>query len=221
MITLRKRNNVLVIADTHIPFEHPDYLEFCLQQKKVYKCNQVVHIGDVCDSHASSFHTPSPDGLSPKDELTAAKLSLSKWKKAFKDVVVYCTVGNHDAIPARKLYANGLSSSWLRTYNDVYDLPDWRFDVSFKLDKVLYTHGIGSNNLPAIALNNRMSTVIGHWHTKFAIEYNQNIFGMAVGCGINIESYCFEYARDFVKKPVLGCAVVLDGGRQPILVPMR
>ena len=46
------------------------------------------------------------------------------------------------------------------------------------------------------------------------------IFGMNVGCGIDIDAYAMEYSRPFPKRPTLGCGVVLDGGRVAIFVLM-
>lgn len=41
--------NVLVIGDTHIPFAHKNYLEFCKETQKRFKCDRVVHVGDLVD----------------------------------------------------------------------------------------------------------------------------------------------------------------------------
>jgi hypothetical protein len=42
---------------------------------------------------------------------------------------------------------------------------------------------------------------------------------MQVGCGIDNDAYAFHYGRQFPKKPVLGCGVVLDKGRVPLVIP--
>ena len=47
-------NNILIIGDLHAPFNLPNYLEFCLEQQKKFKCGTVVFIGDVIDNHYSS-----------------------------------------------------------------------------------------------------------------------------------------------------------------------
>ena len=69
-----------------------------------------------------------------------------------------------------------------------------------------------------------ISTVTGHYHTDFYIDYNfgmnHNTFAMAVGCDINDQEYAFGYAAGG-KKNAVGCGVVLDGGTQPILVRMK
>jgi hypothetical protein len=45
------------------------------------------------------------------------------------------------------------------------------------------------------------------------------IFAMAVGCGIESKSYAMGYMQGG-KKEAIGCGVVLDGGKQPILIAM-
>jgi UDP-N-acetylmuramyl pentapeptide synthase len=47
---------VLVIGDLHEPFCLDGYLNHCTNTYKKYKCDTVVFIGDIIDSHFSSFH---------------------------------------------------------------------------------------------------------------------------------------------------------------------
>jgi len=42
---VKRGKSVLVVADTHIPFHHPDYLAFCKRIEKAFNCGIVVHIG--------------------------------------------------------------------------------------------------------------------------------------------------------------------------------
>ena len=77
---------VLVIGDTHLPFEHKDYLAFCQRIHKAFKCTDVVHIGDLVDNHSISYHEHDPNGLSPEDEMKVVdeKLAKNAVKTAFK-----------------------------------------------------------------------------------------------------------------------------------------
>ena len=73
------------------------------------------------------------------------------------------------------------------------------------------------------ARENKQSTVIGHLHTvcntRFLASYKDLIFGITVGCGIDHTKYAFAYGREQTRKPVLACAVVLNG-TTPINLPM-
>jgi len=205
---------ILVIADTHIPFERKGYLEFC---KRIYKdegCNQVVHIGDLVDNHAISYHEHDPNGRSDIDEMEQADKKLKKWFKAFPEVSL-CR-GNHDRLVDRKGRTTGLCDRRFRPFREMWNLPKgWKDDFDFVIDGVLYTHGTGYSGKTAhimAAFDNRMSTVIGHLHSVLGFEYLANskslIFGMAVGCGIDDKKYAFEYGKGFRRKPIVGCGVV-------------
>jgi predicted phosphodiesterase len=205
--------SVLVIGDTHEPFTHPSYLDFCKRIYRELKCTEVVHIGDIVDNHAISYHEHDPDGWSPEHEMKEADKKLQRWFKAFPKVML-CT-GNHNLVD-RKGKTVGLPKRCFRPFRDMWNLPDgWKDDFSFIIDGVKYTHGTGYAGRLAhlqCAIDNRMSAVIGHLHSTAGIEYSANerdcIFGMNVGCGIDKKAYAFDYGRDFKLKPIISCGVV-------------
>ena len=45
-----------VFSDPHIPFNHPNYLQFIKDTFKKYHVGQVVCLGDLIDNHAISRH---------------------------------------------------------------------------------------------------------------------------------------------------------------------
>jgi predicted phosphodiesterase len=217
--------NVLVIGDTHLPFEVPGYLEFCREQQEKYNCGSVVHIGDLVDNHAVSYHEHDVEGKSAGDEYKLALAKCHDWYKVFPEVKI--CIGNHDALPFRKVFTAGLPSAWLKSYQQILESPDaWNWDFTHHINGVIYQHGTGlSGELAAInaARENRQSTVIGHLHTvcntRYLASYKDLIFGMSVGCGIDFEAYAFAYGKQQTRKPVISCGVVLDGAL-PINIPM-
>jgi len=222
----RKSHRVLVIGDTHIPFEHPKYFDFIRQTYDEFNCNTVVHIGDVVDNHAISYHEHNPDGMSPGDELLQGiKILQTKWYKTFPDVRV--CMGNHDELIYRKAITNGLPRAAFRSINEILHAPiGWTWDFSHEVDHVLYQHGTGTSGKTAHtirSMGNRQSTVIGHIHSHAGVAYTASqkdlIFGMNVGCGLNIRSYAMLYGKDFVNRPTLGCGVVLEG-KHAFFIPM-
>lgn len=206
--------NVLVIGDTHIPFEVKGYLDFCKRIEKAFNCTRVVHIGDLVDNHAISYHEHDPNEKSPLDEMKEADKRLQKWFKAFPEVLL-CR-GNHDRMVDRKSKTVGLPTRVFKPFRDIWGLPKgWKDDFEFIIGGVKYVHGTGySGNMAHIqaAYDNRMSCVIGHLHSVSGIEYLANskdiIFGMSVGCGIDRKAMAFEYGRDHKRKPILSCGVV-------------
>lgn len=220
------RKNVFVIADTHLPFVHRNYLEFCVKTKRKYNCDRVVHIGDVCDMHSCSYHEHSPDGFSPKDEMDKCDAMLKQWFKAFPKVFV--TRGNHDNLVSRKGKTAGLPSRCFKSFREMWKYPKgWVDGFDIIIDGVLYQHGTGfSGKQPALscAVAHRMSAVTGHTHSVSGVNWTASsrdiIFGMGVGCGLNRKSWAFNYGKDMPRKPILGAGVVYDN-KNAQFIPME
>jgi predicted phosphodiesterase len=211
------KKNILVIGDTHIPFQHKGYLEFCLEIKKQERCGSVVHIGDLVDNHAISYHDHDPDLWSPFQEMEEADKILKDWFKAFPELKL--TKGNHDCLVDRKGKTVGLPKRCFRPYREIWNLPDkWEDGFEFIIDNVLYKHGIKTRGKLAHlnqAIKNRISVVMGHLPSCAGIAFSASprdrIFGMNVGCGIHAKSLAFAYGEDFPEKPIVSCGVVYHG----------
>lgn len=221
-----KYNNVLIIGDTHIPFEKKGYLDFCRDVGKRCKCDTFVHIGDLVDNHAISYHEHDPDGWSPADEYREADKHLIDWFKSFPNLSL-CR-GNHDTLVDRKGKTVGLPKRAFKPFRDIWNLPKgWKDNWNYEIYGVRYQHGTqysGASAHMTACQNNRQSTVIGHTHSTGVAQYEANeksiIFGLNVGCGIDRDTYAMAYGRDFKKKPVLGCGVVTDNGQYAQFFPM-
>ena len=192
---------------------------------KEYKVNKVVFIGDIVDNHAMSYHESDPDGFSAGNEIKESRKRLKRWYKAFPNATV--TIGNHDLLPERKLFTLGLPKAILKDYNEIWEVPNWNFVPEIDIEGVRYIHGIGAAGVSGarnLALKSRQSIVMGHSHSFGGVQYiagNKDIiFGMNVGCGIDIESYAMAYGKSFPLKPTLGCGVVIDGSRG-FFIPME
>lgn len=212
--------NVLCIGDPHAPFTKSGYLDHCVDTYNRYECDTVVFIGDVLDNHYASFHESDPDGMSASDELDRAIYHLSEWVATFPDA--YVTIGNHDRIVARKAFAGGVPSRWLREYSEILDAPGWQFVDEVELDGVLYQHGEGGS-AKAVSAREQISIVQGHRHSEAYVWHHvgrrSRLWGMQVGCGIDRKAYAMAYAKAG-PKPALACGVVLDDGETPIVSMM-
>lgn len=215
-----------IIADLHLPWSHPQYLDFCYKTFNRYKVDRVVCIGDEIDNHALSFHEHNVNGLSAESEAEKAIKEIRKWYKTFPKADVM--VGNHSALPYRQATAAGIPHRFMRAYEDVWEAPKgWKWMMETEIDHVLYTHGTGlsgQNGAINKAIRARQSVVIGHIHAFGGVSYHASdkdlIFGLNVGCGVDVRAYAFEYGKNFVNKPTLGCGIVVDG-HQGIFVPMK
>lgn len=224
----RSKSNVLVIGDTHAPFTHTEYINFCEETANKMACGTIVHIGDLVDGHAWNYHEKNPRAYSAHAESELAQEEVDKWTNVFPEVKL--CLGNHDLLVARKLQTIGLPPKFHKTFSEMWNLPKgWEVENSFEIDGVYYTHGTGisgENGAFNLAKQHRTSAVIGHIHHAGYVKYSTNfrgdmIFGLQTGCGIDIEAYAFEYGKDYPKKPTLGCGVVTDNGNIGMFIPMN
>ena len=208
----KAQSRILVIGDLHEPFCLDGYLEFCKETYLNYNCNRVVIIGDVIDSHYSSYHETDADALGGGDELEQAIKKLSKWYKAFPDADV--TLGNHDRIIIRKAQSSNIPSKWIKEFSEVLETPNWRFVTDVYYDGVRYVHGDKSGKPRMATRRDMVSTVSGHYHTDMYVEWSfgktRAIFAMAVGCGIDSKSYAMGYMQGG-KKEAIGVGIVIGG----------
>jgi hypothetical protein len=176
-------------------------------------------VGDLYDWHSTSFHSHDPDLDGPKRELDAGRKHVAPWFKEFPKLVI--TTGNHDAIPARKLFEMGLPAEMLVGFNDLYSTPGWqwkddhivkggRHDIWFRhhwAPKVINNGGDGG-----------YSVVCGHTHSKAQIVWSQypshSTFSMITGCLISLQNRAFSYNKYDAKRPILSCATIIDGEPQ-------
>lgn len=205
-----------IVGDVHIPFEHPRYLEFCLDTFRAWKVDHIHLIGDVVDAAAMSFWDHDPNGHSAEDEAMMAIAKIKEWKRKIRCATV--SVGNHDARHYRTARKAGIPDRYMRDYAEVFDTPGWDWRETHVIDGVIYTHGTGTSGKDAAinrAMQNRCSCVMGHVHCYPGVKFHANefdrIFGLNVGCGIDIDRLQFNYAKPFPIRPVLGCGVVIDG----------
>jgi len=204
-----------IIGDLHVPFDHPGYLPFLLDTFSHFGVDTVVSIGDLVDHHAMSRHQTETCALGALDELGRSIKRLKDYSREFPRLR-WC-MGNHDEIPKRQAATVNVDERYLKSLHDVLELPDeWVFDDEFIIDDVLYKHGTGCGGgkypYANTALKERISTVMGHYHSKAGYVPMANkrdlIFGLGVGCGIDIKAYAFAYGKHINDRPVLGCGIV-------------
>jgi predicted phosphodiesterase len=213
-----------IISDLHLPFSHVMYLRFVQDVFQAWRVNRVVFIGDIVDHHAISFHEHDADGLSAGDEFDASLEQVAVWRDAFPSALT--CIGNHCARGFRMASKCGLPSRYLKGYSELFETPKWKWELEHKVDGVIYNHGTGCSGKKAaynLAIQRRMSVVIGHLHSNAGVDYHTNtdsrIFGMSVGCGLDIGAYSFAYSKHSPVRPVLGAGVVIDG-EMAVFVPM-
>lgn len=211
-------SRVLFMSDFHAPFMRDGYVEFAKSVYKKHKCNKVVFGGDLLDLHRISRHTSHPDSMGAAQEYEEAMEQLKAVYRAFP--VVWAIYGNHDD----RYYIQGgeqanIPTVMLKTLSELTKSPKgWKWSDKWTIDNVLYIHGTAysgnSAHLTAVR-NNMKSVVMGHLHTQAVVQYlatpDELVFGAVGGCGMDSSSYAAAYAKYKDRKPIVACAVILEG----------
>lgn len=223
----------LVISDLQIPYHAPDALKFVQGVIAEYDVpeDNVLMVGDEVDWLNFSRYDRSPEvPHTPNQELEAVREELAHWYRAIRRMRI-CTSNHGDRI-LRRAQDAGLPSQLLRAHRDVLQAPEgwqwartWRVNASRKPFMVEHGHHGGqstaaSRQRPAL---NGISTAWGHMHAQAGVWHvrtaAQEVWGLCVGSLIDREAVAFDYDKPNTWQPWLGCGVVLDGGRTPLLVP--
>jgi len=221
----------LVISDLQIPFEARDSLKFCKSVQKEFKIpnENILCVGDETDQYFGGLWKKSADGwYTANQELDESRRRLRQWYRAFP--LMRVAISNHGTRWARKASEAEIPSQLMRAYRDIIEAPPgWKW-AEKHIIKAKYPfqiiHGLGYGGMYAyrhVPLDQGISTAFGHLHSNAGIAQvvteGQKLWGMNTGCLIDNDAYAFEYGKYNRFKPWLGCGVVLDDGRWPILVP--
>lgn len=222
-------HSILVIPDTHAPYEHPDTLEFLAAVAARYRPDTVIHLGDEADKHAMSFHMSDPNLDSAGMELEKARVFMAKLHAMFP--VMRLCHSNHGSMHFRKAHSHGIPVQYLRTYREVFfpqgggERWEWQHTHVLELpngEQVAFKHQPAGAVL-GDAAHERMNLVCGHLHGKLSIEYARNTheqyWAAQGGCLVDEDSRAFSYGKESKYKPALGCLVILEG--VPQIVPMQ
>ncbi len=223
---MKKDNRrILVISDLHCPYNHPDSVAFLKAIKAKYSPTRVILSGDEADFHNISFHDADPDLDSAGVELEKAIKALQPIYKLFP--VAEVLESNHGSLVLRKAIANGLSKKFFKSPGEILGAPKgwtWHFDLVVGLPDrtTCYFHHSKGVNAKKNSQAMGSSFVQGHHHETFEISYwgnpNALLFGMTVGCLVDTKSLALAYNKNNLKRPVIGCAVIIDS--KPVLIPM-
>lgn len=220
---------ILCVSDMHTPYGHPDTLAFLKALKKKYvdraKNPCIVIGGDEVDWHSISFHDHDPDLMSPRDELQTAINRLKPIFALFPKA--YVLESNHGSLVYRKQKAHGLPRFVIKSYRDMLGAPKqwhWVPDLTLRMSDGMqaYFHHGKSSDVTKLSQAMGMSAVQFHYHEKFKVEYWANpnglYFGLQCGCLIDDSNLAYAYNKINLKRPLIGCGVIVNG--QPRLIPM-
>lgn len=212
-----KGKAVLLIGDSHLPYEHKDYRKFCHEVKKRYKCEIDIHVGDYEDQHAISFHDSDAELFSAGHELERVIEKTELWKKSFPKMITLDS--NHGSLVIRRMKRHGVPIAHLKSLKEIYNTPKWQWVndifIETKIGRVYGTHG-KSSAYNKLAREVGCHAFQGHHHGKCEVTWANSVFNqrfnMFVGCGVDRDSLAMAYGRNNIPQPILACGVLSKHG---------
>jgi len=216
LLNLSNRN-VLFMTDTHYPYNRKGCEDFCKEIYDKEECDLVIMGGDLVDLHSTSRHMSDPDLPNSKSELEKAVECCERLFSIFPEGIL--TLGNHDLRIIRKATGSGISRSFLKTFEQVYKIPEeWKVVEHVMVDGIIYQHGndlSGDNAATTWTMKNLCSTAIGHVHSVSSIKYLKSAKGMylAISCGCLADQSALSmaYSKSYPRRFVNGVTVIKNG----------
>ena len=134
-------SRVLVVPDTHAPGMRRGFVDFLKRIADRWSIDRVVHIGDLVDLAALSFHEKHVALRNAVAETRTAHRQVQSLVRAFPEAD--WLIGNHDALPERQARTVGIPESMLREPGEYWQVP-WVVHPRFSklvIDGVIYAHG--------------------------------------------------------------------------------
>jgi hypothetical protein len=228
-----KNDSYLIISDVHLPYHNSQALRFCKQVKKDFDIpdSNIYCVGDLEDQYGFTHWPKTPEAKhTVEQELEAVRVEIRKWELAFPEMKI-CT-SNHGSRIVKKAIAAELPSQIIKSVQEIFQYPkNWQIEEQYIVcatkKEFAVEHGegfSGRNGHIEAALLNGISTAIGHLHSHAGVNHiktrHQELWALNVGCLIDPVSFAFAYGKNSKFKPCIGTGVVLDGGRNPIWLPM-
>lgn len=223
---MAKNSRVLVISDLRAPYYHQDTVPFLRAIKELFKPDRVILTGDEIDGHCISFHDSDPDlPFSPSSELEKSIEHLKPIYELFP--VADILESNHGSLVYRRGKHGGLPRSVFKDYREILEAPTrwkWHSELIFKLSdgRDCYVHHGKSSKGLQLSQSLGMNTVQGHFHQQSSISYFNSpqgiMWALIAGCMIDDKSLAFSYNKLQINRPMLSCAIILDG--QPKILPL-
>jgi predicted phosphodiesterase len=204
---------VLVISDTHFPFQHKKALSKLIALAKKERPTHIVQVGDLLDQYGFSSYSKKLS-INPAEEmrrgLEQAADMWRKLRKAFPKAKCYQLLGNHDIRLAKRLSEKLPELEGLVNPIEMYKFPGVVLSKSDRsvlvIDGVAYIHGHLSKSIDhAVALG--MPVVHGHRH-RMEIATKGKLWSMDVGFLGDERKVPFQYTQSTVTNWTLGSGIV-------------
>lgn len=99
-------DNILVIADLHIPYQHKQALQCALNFASKKKITKIIILGDLLDFYQLSTFSKNPEMFDLQFEINEAIKFLNQLRKQFPKTEIIYKEGNHEERLERYIFKN-------------------------------------------------------------------------------------------------------------------
>ena len=172
---------VLIVPDTHAPYEDKKAWALMIRAAKVFKPDSVVLLGDFADFYSVSSHSKDPNRANQMDKEVAHTIKLLKELKTLKAKEYVFIAGNHENRLERYLQDSAPELHNLISIPKLLQLKELGFHYVpykqfYKIGKLHLTHDVDNAGRYAFfkALDVfQRNIVCGHTHRiGYAVEGN-------------------------------------------------
>lgn len=175
--------NIVILGDTHFPFQDSDSIAQALEIIDELKPEAVIQMGDLYDMFSWSKFPKSADLILPKQEIEFAHLAATTmWqgvRKASPNAACYQLLGNHDVRPLKRLleaYPVGalfFDIGRFFKFDGVHTMFDSREEFLLEIGghRIAFIHGYKSK-LGQHRDHMLINAVCGHSH-RGGVDYRQ------------------------------------------------
>lgn len=218
-------STILCISDLHLPFEHPDALEFVAGLYDTYEPDYVINLGDEVDQYGMSLFPKDPEAMGTQDEIELMLERLVVWQEMFPEMML-CH-GNHTLRYLKRALQVGLPRHLLKSIKEFLNAPKgWEWKNEWIVDDIRFWHGepfSGKYAAHNMLASRRQNQVHGHLHSLAGVTYENNgqdtNWVLSCGCLVNPDSYAFHYEHRNKLRPIIGTGVIVDG--TPVFEALR
>lgn len=218
---------ILELPDLHVPFTDMKRIEEVYKFNRHYKADLVLNSGDFHDMYFASKFLKSPDSMSAKEEIRAAKVQIDQIHKWFPKMRILR--GNHEDRLLKRSKEAGIPSGLIKQiwqHPLIGGIPKGWHQLTTqgeKHDGIFFTHGwLSTRKKHAVELGCNVS--IGHLHSELGIDFvkrhvtsgeneivREQFFVTCVGVIADTKALVFEYGQEHLDKWAQGFGYFTNG----------
>lgn len=223
--------NWLFLGCVHMPFQHPDMIDWLKKINDEHLFTRVFCLGDLYDWAGLNRFMKDPNMPSPQEEYQASLPIREQLYSLFGEVDMVW--GNHDLRVMSRAAEAYIPEFFFKDLREVYGMPEsWKTQGGYlevthpHLGDMVLLHG---DKISKDAVLNAQSfgkhVIMADRHTVCKVEWrhtllNRRLFGVNSGCLVDSNHRAFNYGKGRRLRSVVGVSAIINGSPQNIVMPL-